>query len=91
MNVGKELVQLPVLDAFNSPLKISNLWLPDLPWNNNFKEVARFDRCATCHLGMTKTQPGSAVEPAYPAMPATPQKFVLATPAKCQRRKRAIR
>ena len=75
MNVGKELVQLPVLDAFNSPLKINNLWLPDLPWNNNFKEVARFDRCGTCHVGMTKTQPGSAVEPAYPALPNQPHEI----------------
>ncbi len=80
MNVGKELVQLPVLDAFNSPLKINNLWLPELPWNNNFKEVARFDRCGTCHLGMTKTQAGSAVEPAYPASHVV--KIVLPTPAK---------
>jgi len=79
-NIGKELVQLPVLDAFNSPLKIDNRWLPELPWNNNFKQVARFDRCGTCHMGMTKTQPGSAVEPAYPA--AQPLKVTLSTPAK---------
>lgn len=82
MNIGKQLVEMPILDAFNSPLKISNQWLPDLPWNNNFKEVARFDRCGTCHLGMTKTLPGSAVDPAYPKMPTEAQKFVLATPAK---------
>jgi cytochrome c2 len=82
MNFGKELVQLPVLDAFNSPLKISQVWLPELPWNNNFKQVDRFDRCTTCHLGMTKTQPGSAVDPAYPKAPSEPQEFLLATPAK---------
>ena len=82
MNIGKQLVELPILDAFNSPLKIDNRWLPELPWNNNFKEVARFDRCGTCHMGMTKTLPGSAIDAAYPKLPVAPKKIVLATPAK---------
>ena len=84
MTIGKQLVQLPVLDAFNSPLGIKNLWLPELPWNNNFKEVASvYDRCGTCHMGMTKTQPGKARRAGlYPIMPKDPTKLVLATPAK---------
>ncbi len=71
---------MPILDAFNSPLKIKQIWLPKLTLNNNFRDVARFDRCTTCHLGIDDTAPGSAVEPGY-----RPQEIVstqLATPAK---------
>ncbi|MGC3968097.1 MAG: PDZ domain-containing protein [Pirellulales bacterium] len=65
-NAGKWLLGLPILDAFGGPLKPQQMWLPDLPWNNNFRNVARFDRCVTCHQGIDKTAPGSAVDPAYP-------------------------
>jgi hypothetical protein len=57
---------MPILDAFNSPLKPANRWLPALPWNNNFRDVARFDRCETCHLGVERTLSGSAVAAAFP-------------------------
>ncbi|MCX7402818.1 MAG: hypothetical protein NTY87_06890 [Planctomycetia bacterium] len=65
-NVGKSLLELPVLDAFNSPLRIDQIWLPNLTLNNNFREVARFDRCTTCHKGMEKSLPGGPLDPAYP-------------------------
>ena len=65
-NAGKWLLELPILDAFGGPLKPQQVWLPDLPWNNNFRNVARFDRCVTCHQGIDKSAPGSAVNPAYP-------------------------
>ena len=65
-NWGKTALELPVLDAFNGPLQVEQLWLPDLTINNNFRNVARFDRCVTCHRGMDKTQPGSPHAPAYP-------------------------
>jgi mono/diheme cytochrome c family protein len=45
---------LPVLDAFNSPLRIHQIVLPDLPIDYNFKYVTRFDRCMTCHQGIDK-------------------------------------
>ncbi|HTQ37525.1 MAG TPA: c-type cytochrome [Pirellulales bacterium] len=64
-NPGKQVLEMPILDAFNSALKIDQIWLPDLTLNNNFKEVARFDHCTTCHQAIEKTQPGSAVLPAY--------------------------
>jgi len=64
---GKSLLELPVLDAFNGPLKPDQIWLPDLTLNNNFRDVARFDRCGTCHRGMDKTVPGGPTDPAYPA------------------------
>src|SRR5687768_15939143 len=56
---------MPVLDAFGSPLKIDQIWLPQLTLNNNFRDVARFDRCTTCHQAMDKTQPGSATLAGY--------------------------
>ncbi len=65
-NFGKGLLESPILDAFNSPLKIENRWLPQLPWNNNFRDVARFDRCETCHQGMERSAPGAPTLPAYP-------------------------
>jgi hypothetical protein len=65
-NIGKRILSMPVLDAFGSPLKIDQIWLPLLTLNNNFRDVARFDRCTTCHQAMDKTQPGSATLPGYP-------------------------
>ncbi len=78
-NVGKRLLELPVLDAFNGPLRVDQIWLPDLTLNNNFRDVARFDRCTTCHRGMDKTLPGSATEAAYPEQHEV--RLTLATPA----------
>ena len=78
-NVGKKLLELPVLDAFNGPLRVDQIWLPDLTLNNNFRNVARFDRCTTCHRGMDKTLPGSSTDPAYPDQSEV--RVTLATPA----------
>jgi hypothetical protein len=46
---GKGLLNLPVLNAFNPPQKIENLWSEGLTQNYNFRPVRRFDRCTTCH------------------------------------------
>jgi cytochrome c2 len=78
-NVGKQLLELPVLDAFNGPLRVDQIWLPQLTLNNNFRDVARFDRCTTCHRGMDKTAPGAPTDPAYPQ--ARTVDIALATPA----------
>lgn len=64
---GKKFLELPILDAFQSPLKIENNWSEGLTQNYNFSDVRRFDRCVTCHQAIQQTKPGSAVEPAYPA------------------------
>jgi cytochrome c551/c552 len=63
---GKRLLELPILDAFNSPLRIENLWAEGLTQDFNFRQVPRFDRCTTCHTAMQKTEPGSATAPAFP-------------------------
>ncbi|MDA1052017.1 MAG: hypothetical protein O3C40_16245 [Planctomycetota bacterium] len=62
---GKRWLELPILDAFNSPRKIDNHWSDGLTIDYNFSKVRRFDRCTTCHQSIQKTNPGSAVDPAY--------------------------
>ena len=71
-NFGKSVLELPVLDAFNGPLRIDQLWLPQLTLNNNFRDVARFDRCNTCHKGMDKSLPGAPTEGAYSQIETIP-------------------
>jgi mono/diheme cytochrome c family protein len=44
----------PVIDAFQSPVKIDQITLTDLPIDYSFKYVTRFDRCTTCHLGIDR-------------------------------------
>ncbi len=78
---GRTLLGLPILDAFdNSDQRIDQIWLPKLTINNNFIDVARFDRCVTCHRAIDKTQPGTATEPAYPVQNDEPLTLVLDTP-----------
>ena len=79
-NLGKTVLELPVLDAFNGPLRVDQIWLPKLTLNNNFRDVARFDRCTTCHQGMDKSAAGSPSEPAYPEVANV--EVVLPTPEK---------
>ena len=44
---------LPGIDLM-PPTKIQQISLPDLTINYNFKEVPRYDRCATCHQGIDR-------------------------------------
>lgn len=45
---------LPILDAFESPVKIQQATLPNLTIDYAFKQVPRYDRCQTCHLGIDR-------------------------------------
>jgi cytochrome c551/c552 len=65
--LGKKWLELPILDAFNSPLKIDNLWSDDLEQSVNFQMVRRYDRCTTCHQMMEKSVPGEALQPEFVA------------------------
>ncbi len=61
---GKKWLELPILDAFNSPLKIENLWAEDLEQPlGSFARPRRYDRCTTCHNTIDKTMPGTADVP----------------------------
>jgi cytochrome c551/c552 len=80
---GEWLNRLPVLDAlYTGNVKLDQIWLPDMKINYNFSYVARYDRCIVCHRAIDKTAPGSATEPAYPAIPRNERERTvqLATP-----------
>ena len=62
--LGKKFLELPIIDAFNSPLTMPNLWKEGLTiTNGSFGQVTRFDRCTSCHQNIDATAPGSAVDP----------------------------
>jgi cytochrome c2 len=48
------LLSQPVLDAANSPYRIQQYTLAQLPIDYSFKYVTRYDRCTTCHQGMER-------------------------------------
>lgn len=80
---GKRLLTLPIVDAFQSPRKIENLWSDDNTIDYNFRRVRRFDRCTTCHQLLEKSQAGTADVPAFIA--ATNLTLTLQTPDKAKR------
>jgi mono/diheme cytochrome c family protein len=46
---------LPILDGFASPEKIQQITLGDLTIDyGGFRDVPRYDRCTTCHLGIDR-------------------------------------
>jgi cbb3-type cytochrome oxidase cytochrome c subunit/cytochrome c551/c552 len=57
-------MEQPILDGFNSHLKVHQDWLPDLMLQLGMTSIARFDRCRTCHINSDKTLPGNLQ--AYP-------------------------
>ncbi|MGL4552803.1 MAG: c-type cytochrome, partial [Gemmataceae bacterium] len=53
--VGDTVRALPILDGFASPTKINQIYLPDLTIDyGGFRDVPRYDRCTTCHLGIDR-------------------------------------
>ncbi|RPI88978.1 MAG: PDZ domain-containing protein, partial [Planctomycetaceae bacterium] len=63
------LMELPVVEGFNGPLKINQIWLPKLEINyGGMTNVARFDRCTTCHLNIDRVGAGNV-----PTFPHDPQ------------------
>ncbi len=46
---------LPIIDGFASPFRIQQITLNDLTIEyGSFKDVPRYDRCTTCHLGIDR-------------------------------------
>jgi cytochrome c551/c552 len=41
---------------------IEQIWLPDLTIDYKFHQVARFDRCTTCHLGINQASASTTVK-----------------------------
>ena len=62
------LMELPIVEGFNGPIKLNQIWLPDLKINyGGMGDVARFDRCITCHMNIDKVESGNV--PAFPFDP----------------------
>src|SRR6202012_2043894 len=57
---GDSFRSLWLIEGFASPTKIYQITNNDYPINYNFKEVTRFDRCQTCHMGIDR--PAHTVE-----------------------------
>jgi cytochrome c2 len=73
----------PILDAFESPTKIKQLWLPDLTIDyGGFKDVPRYDRCTSCHLGIDRASFDRAALIRAASSPGTIQKDIDDTLAK---------
>lgn len=54
---ARRCLRWPVVDAWGSDLAIRQVWLPNLTLDYNFRQVPRFDRCMTCHVGADRTVP----------------------------------
>lgn len=52
-NIFAWMRSLPGIDLM-PPTKIQQISLPELTINYNFKDVPRFDRCTTCHMGIDR-------------------------------------
>ena len=60
----KEIMEWPIIDGFNSPLKITQDWLPNLTIQLGMARTARFDRCRTCHGAIDRVEAGNL--PSFP-------------------------
>lgn len=61
----RALMEMPIIDGFNSHLKVVQDWLPGLQQTLGMTEIARFDRCRTCHQNIDRTAAGNVA--AFPA------------------------
>lgn len=52
--LGDTIRSLPIIDPFAPPIKIHQFTINDVPIDYNFKQVTRFDRCMTCHVGIDR-------------------------------------
>jgi cbb3-type cytochrome oxidase cytochrome c subunit len=78
-SLAKRLLGLPLVDCFGRPERVEQIWLPELRIDYNFRQVARFDRCTTCHQAIDQSLPGAPTRPAYHRQQSLTLR--LATPA----------
>ncbi|GAB4152277.1 MAG: hypothetical protein Tsb009_28090 [Planctomycetaceae bacterium] len=60
----RKIMEWPIIDGFNSHLKIHQDWLPELHIKLGMSSTQRFDRCRTCHVGIDQAEAGNL--PSYP-------------------------
>lgn len=53
------LMEQPIVDGFNSHIRIQQDWLPDMKITLGMAKTARFDRCRTCHLAIDRVGEGN--------------------------------
>ena len=63
VRVANFIRDLPILDLSQPTLKVNQFVLPGITENLNFAQVPRVDRCATCHLGITRAELGEVANP----------------------------
>ena len=63
-SMKRSMMELPIIDGFNSHLKVVQDWMPKLRQTLGMAKIARFDRCRTCHQNIDKTASGG-----FPAFP----------------------
>lgn len=51
---GDTIRAWPIIDGFASPTRIQQITNNNYGIDYNFKDVTRFDRCTTCHLGIDR-------------------------------------
>lgn len=64
-SLKRSMMELPIIDGFNSHLRIVQDWLPGLRQTLGMTKIARFDRCRTCHQNIDRTAAGNSA--AFPA------------------------
>ncbi len=60
----RKMMEWPIIQGFNSHLRIRQDWLPNLPIKLGMATTDRFDRCRSCHLGIDQVEAGDV--PSYP-------------------------
>ncbi|HLQ43950.1 MAG TPA: hypothetical protein VK137_04410, partial [Planctomycetaceae bacterium] len=58
------LMEQPIVDGFNSHIKVQQDWLPDMKITLGMAKTMRYDRCRTCHMGIDRTEAGNV--PSFP-------------------------
>jgi cytochrome c2 len=51
-NLVTTIINAPLMDFMRPSLQIKQILLPNLFYDQPFKQIARADRCTTCHLGI---------------------------------------
>jgi cytochrome c2 len=66
LNPGKvvtSIINAPLMDFMKPSLQIKQILLPNLFYDQPFKQISRADRCTTCHLGIDNTKFENEAQP----------------------------
>jgi cytochrome c2 len=57
------IINAPLMDFMKPSLQVKQILLPNLFYDQPFKQIARVDRCTTCHLGIDNAKFEKAEQP----------------------------